>query len=604
MSTIIPGSVTLTPIGAVDTSSATSGVSMFTLNFDAAVIAAGNIIQFEYWIAPQNEPLPALINGFIPLEDAVTTQGISNQCTIAIPSSNNVYNPDVNLEVKVRVYVGETTTSSPEIRVSEWSNTCPIHNAPQQPGTPVAYLLRGEYPPTYYYNDVLYVQIPDNSSYVNGEIDFIVSYSYKDESGEYRWIVTQPLTDWTRYTFTNPSANRILLPVIQLPDNIDVDHNNPIYVAVNAVYNYTFQNNDGPINNYFSVSEISTTVQATEGGVDAPVLETIVIPDDYLVYNTPSTQQVVLNWLPPASSLIPVFSVTSYTIELLVDGSIVDSVTNLSSSTLTYTYTIPETYVTASTTTNLVFRVKAFLATGGYEQSNEQSVNTFRYATAPTNLIVNWANPGEYNGLIDLALSFNNPANNGLGPAVDFVVNLKDALGDIKSTQNVSYIDGVNPYVVIFHDVPSTITGTVQVYMVNQDTNAQTVGGEFVNLNGAAASANYVADDLPLMLSYTNNGSVITSEWITHTVLDRVCVMNFWNPDAEPPAIQSKQFLTEPGTYTDYSVTRVVNSTGDFIYYFTFNSVFFPAISLFDSPLQCLANTSGIGVGDVRSQLH
>lgn len=591
-STTIQGTVTLTPIGAVDTSSASSGVSMFTLNFQQDIISTGSIIQFEYWVNNVGEPLPGLLNGFIPLEDAVTTQGISNQCTIAIPSTNNVYNPLLPQEVKVRVYVGRTSAlQSPEIMVSEWSNTCPLHNAPPQPETPVAYLVRGESPPTYYYGDYLYVKIPDNLAYVENEIDFIISYSYKDLTGAFRWVVSPPRS-WTRY----PLFDTILIDEIELPN--DVEHSSVVYVAVNAVFNYEFQGS-----NYYSVSEISTTVQAIEDGYDAPILEPINIPDDYLIYDTSNpTQDIVLNWLPPSSSIIPVFAITSYTVELLVNGTVVDSVPNIPNNQLTLTYSIPNIYANALNVTELEFIVKGFFNNGESEQSNSQTVNTFRYALAPQTLIVHSASSGSSPGLIDLALTFLNPLNKGLGNVVNFVVNLNDDNGDIKATQNVSYVQGVAPYSVYFNEVESTNEGSVEVYMVNQDTNPQSVGGNFVNLNGASTSENYTVSDLPIMLSHTNNGLVITSQWQSTNLLTPVGVMNYINTLTLPPQIQSIPFSTQPGEYESYSVVLNSSNTGEFLYDFVFQSSFFPNISFFDSPLQNVSNQAGIGVGFLNQQ--
>lgn len=600
-STTIPGSVTLTPIGAVDTSSASSGVSMFTLNFDSTIITAGNIIQFEYWINAVSAPQPALANGFIPLEDAVTTQGISNQCTIAIPSQNNVYNPTSAQEVMVRVYVGSPTSA--EILVSEWSNTCPLHNPPAQTGTPVAYIVRGEEPPTYYYGDELYVQIPDNTSYTVGEIEFVVSYSYKDQSGAYQWVVSQP-QNWTRHTFSNLSVNRIVVNPIQLPS--DVFHGSPIYVAVNAVFNYSWSIPPASPSIYYSVSEISDTVKATDGEIQPPTLETIDIPDNYLVYSTPSSQEVVLNWLPPASSSIPNFSVASYEVVVSVGSSVIDTISGILPSTLTYTYSIPEGLYNASTVSQLSFVVVAYFTNGANLPSDPQTVNTFRYATAVQNLIVDWANSGSNTGEIDLALTFNNPVDNGLGAVVNFVVNVvNDAV--VVATKNVSYVAGAMPYVVYFDNISATLTGSVQVYMVNTDTNAQTVGGTYAELAGASASANYVADDLPILVSHTNDGSVISANWVTHTLADRVGTIETWNPDTEE--IESQQYLTIPGTYppTGYPeviVTRQVNPvTNDFEYNIQIFASFFSHPSRMGSAGMNMANSSGIGFGLIGPNL-
>jgi len=563
---------------------------MFNLYFDSSMLTNTNVIQFEYWVSEENAPLPALLNGFIPTEDAVTTQGISNQCVIAIPSSNNDYDPSTPLEVKVRVYFGQTTTSSPEINVSSWSNTCPLHNAPPQTGTPTAYLVRGEYTPTYYVGDVLYVQIPDNSAYVQGEIDFVVSYSYTDENGDAQWVVSTPLSSWTRHTFTNPSIDAILLPEILLPS--DVAYQNPIYVAVNAVYNYTFNSV-----NYYSVSEISTTVQATDASLANPTLETIIIPDDYLVYSNPSTQQIILNWLPPSSSLIPTFTVNSYTIEMSVGGVVVDTITGIPSSTLDYTYPIPSAYVNASTTTTLQFNIVAVFNNGQTGTSNAQYVNTFTYATAPQNLIVAWANSGVGSGNMDIALQFENPQSNGFGSVINFVVNVINNNVTVYS-QTVPYVAGTAPYSVYLVNVAAATEGSVEVYMVTQDTNQQTVGGSYASLNGASASQNYVADDLPIMLSYSRTSTQLTAVWVTHTLLDAICTFNYWDPTLSQ--LNNLQYATLPDIiYPNHTVAVEPLSTLDFQYTFTFQNTFFPSSTIPNRMVMNCSNSVGIGFGNV-----
>ena len=124
---VISGSVVLTPIATVDTSTSDSGVTMYSLVFENTMLTNANIIQFEYWVAFAASPLTPVIHGFLPLENAVTTQGISNQITIAIPSVNNVFDPVGSLQAKVRVYFGQTASNG-QIVVSNWSNTCPVHN--------------------------------------------------------------------------------------------------------------------------------------------------------------------------------------------------------------------------------------------------------------------------------------------------------------------------------------------------------------------------------------------------------------------------------------------------------------------------------------------
>lgn len=590
--TTIPGTVTLTPVAAVDTSTATSGVSMYTLVFPSDALTDRNVIQFEYWISNSGMPLTDVVNGFIPLEDTVTTQGISNQCTIAIPSADNDYAPSVARDVKVRVYLGSTDTVAPEIRVTNWSNVCPVHNAPPKPVAYKAFLLRGEYAPSYENDDVMYVQLQYNDAYVFGKIDFVVTFSYKDVSGDYKWVVSVPLSNWSEHTFTNTSYNAILLPYIVLPT--DVDHDSDIYVAVNAVYNYTFDST-----NYYSVSEVSGTIVAEEGAITAPVLNTINIPSDYLIYNTnPSArlQQVVLNWKPPSSSLIPVFSVANYTVEVFNGSTSIFTYTTLNDSVLTYTYSILQSIYDSATVTALTFQVKANLLTGGQEASNTQTINTFRYATAPQNLVINWANSGSVSGKIDLAVTFNNPVDNGLGTSPKLIVDVLDINGIVKDSKTIVYVAGAIPYVVYFDEVVTTTTGSVRAYMTTVDTNAQTTGGAYNTLTGAIETASYVASDLPKMLTYVENEDTIVSEWITHTLLDLSCSVLYY--DEVGTVIGYKNFITTPGTYPTYTISyTIISETGDFLYTLILTKEFFTGDVIPNRWAICMANSLGVGIG-------
>jgi hypothetical protein len=470
---------------------------------------------------------------------------------------------------------------------------CPVHNAPPKPVAYRAFLLRGEYAPSYVNDDVVYVQLQDNDAYVLGEIDFVVTFSYKDVSGDYKWVVSVPLSSWTRHTFSDPSNNSILLPYVVLPT--DVDHSSKIYVAVNAVYNYTFNSA-----NYYSVSEVSTTIEAQEGAITAPVLETIKIPTDYLVYNTNPAdrlQSVVLKWAPPESSLIPIFEVAHYNVETYVGSSLIATSPAIPVGTLTYTYSILNTYYDELTVTQLTFQVKATLATGGYEASNTQSINTFRYATAPRDLIVEWANNGNEENTVDLAITFKNPLNNGLGDVVNFVAKVLDDEQNVKATQTVPYVAGSAQYVVYFDDVPTTSTGSVQVYMVTRDTNAQTDGGSFINLDGLIDEENYVSDNLPQMISYSNDGSSLVSTWVTTDLLKPVGTIDVW--DSASDKVVSLPYFTMEDEYTTYTVDRtIISETDDHQYVFTFSQAFFGGI-IPDFMVQNAANNAGIGSGVV-----
>lgn len=579
MANHIPGNVHLTPIAAVDTSTAASGVAMFVLTFDQAVIAAGNIIQFEYWQNVVGQPLPATANGFLPLENAVTTQGISNQCTIAIPSLNNNYNYNLynHIEVKIRVYVG--APSIDEILVSEWSNPVPLYNAPEQPGDPTVFIIKGDDTQSYLYADTLFVQLPNNTSYDKDLIKMVVSYSYKNKDQEFTWIVSEPKL-WSVSTYNDETYNKILIDPITMPK--DVGSSDVVYVAVNAVFKYEHLGN-----NYYTVSQISKTVTAETPEITAPVLNDISIPNDYSVY-ADKTQKISLSWSPPIADGVPNYTVSHYLVLaytganktlISTSGLIASNITN-------YKYTIPPAYVTPNTSTLFNFKVKAVYDTGASILSNFENVNTFTYSNAPTGLIVNWANSGSVDNTVDLALTFRNPTYTGQGTPYQFVVSVINNSSNTAATQSIPYISGNNPYTVYFNDVNTTSNGTVSVYLKTQDTNSQ----EY--MNGLSSITAYQSSDLPLKLSHTNNGSTITSKWVSNTIIDQVCTMIFWNGSA----LISKPYNTVDISY-DYSVTKTTDTNGDFIYEFIFNNSFFDDSSFFQHAIQCVSNNAGIGTG-------
>lgn len=596
---VITSNNVLSPIAAVDVSSATSGVSMFSLVLDSLVPAAGNLIQFEYWISHASELIAVTNgNGFIALENAVSSQGSSTQYTIAVPSINNDYDPTIPLYVKIRVYVGQTTTSGPEILVSTWSNSVPFYNPPPQTGTPVAFIVPGE-TSGYVYDDLLYVQVPQNVAYDLTEITFIVSYSYTDSEGVNQWIVSTPLTGTL-----NETLNRIILPPITL--GADVSYGTPIYVAVNAVFNYTYDSN-----NYFTVSEISTTVEAQMASPGAPTLDPIVIPDDYLVYSIPSLQDVVLTWTAPDVSAIPNYEIDHYVVTVTVDNVVIASIT-VGPTVLTYTYSIPSSYTIAGTSsTQFSFAVLGVNITGGSDSSNVETVNTFTYATGPQNLQVIWANPGSSTGEVDMMVSFNNPSSNGQGSSPHLMLQVLDIDNNVVHTQQVDYVEGSSPYVIYLNDIVTTDTGTVTVYMVTTDTNATTEGGAFADRNGASAVAAYVSSGLPFITNVNRTLANLTFDVITHTVLGEQCIFVSLSSDE----FVSEHFLTAttsgegPTTYgvspNTYTVTLITNSiTGDLEYSFDFTQDWLTNVAGILSTNPCaitVSNPVGISLRHVNT---
>ena len=111
---------------------------------------------------------------------------------------------------------------------------------------------------------------------------------------------------------------------------------------------------------------------------------------------------------------------------------------------------------------------------------------------------------------------FNNPASNGCGSVVRFVVNVEDNSGNVLSSKNIDYISGLStPYEVNFNNVMYNLSGNVAVYMITVDTNGAG------NLNGAQGTAPYIADRLPIYKNIVMNGgrTQLTFDVITQTQL-------------------------------------------------------------------------------------
>lgn len=576
---------TLTPIASVDTSSASNGVCMFSLYFDPVDLSNNNVIQFEYRIYDPLAPLPPNDTGFLPLENAVSSQGIMNQYSISIPSNSNDYNPASVLEVALRVYFGSSTSAA--INVTEWSNACPLHNAPPQPTNPVAYIVPGEVG-TYYYDDMLYVQIADDQAYIHDDIKFIVSFSYKDQTNTYKWYVSD-LLDWTRHTFSNTSYNAILIDPVQLTGDTDLYTGTTMYVAVNAVYSYTYNSKT-----YHTVSEISDTVEATVASIGAPTLDPIVIPTDYAIYNSVSpSQTITLNWAPPSSSLIPVFTVASYTITVVYGGTTTYTVENLAADTLTYDYVVESAYLPPDTltSTELSFTVTAVFGSGALETSNAETVNTFEPASEPRDLIVNWASI-EDDGDVDFSVSFKNPITVGYGTPDHFVLSVYDASGSVVATQNEPYVaNNLLTYTMFLNSITTTTTGSVRVHLVTTDTNETTATGLYADIDGANATANYVASSVPIILNVNKTVSNLTFDVISQVALARVARFDIW--DSGVSEIVTLPFFTNTGDYYyDVIISNTLNN--NYLYRFDFQAGYFNGSIPNYITINC-ANSTGIG---------
>ena len=574
--TVFGNEPTLTPIASVDTSSTDSGVSMFTLFLDASFGTAGNLFQFEDYIYSPSDELVPVTNSFIALEDAVSPNGIYNQYNIAVPSLSNIYTPVGDLLVKIRGYIATDT----DISVSPWSNTVPVHNPPQGPQDPVAFMVYSSAS-----DELLYVQIKNNTTYDLDVVKFIVSYSFMGLDMMNQWIVSEPLDG----TVSN-DATHITLPPISFES---FDQN--VYVAVNAVFSYEYLGD-----NYYTVSQISPTVKATAITPEPAILNPILIPQDYLVYSTPSEQKVELSWIAPTSGNVPGYEIVSYQLFVSANGTILQTITGLPTvAPLTYVYTIPAEYYAAGTpSSTFSFLIQTINANDDVSYSNSEAVNTFTYADKPRNVIVAWAN-GATNS-VDMLVTFKNPSNVGQGTVQDIQLEVIGSDGITTSTRTITYVAGVNyTYSEQLYDLATTQTGSVKVYMQTKDTNITTGTTSYAIQDGAADTSNYVVSELPVITNVVYDDDGLTFKVFSETPL--VNINELISYAEESPYLFATSFFSnaEQSPYSDGqtpvgSYTVTLDTTNDNLYTFTFSQQWLINAGINSNLIIVVSNNFGI----------
>lgn len=579
MSTDISGTVLLTPHTSVDISNSSAGFAVFTLLLQSDIIDYGNIIQYEYWISKQNN-IPSTQNGFIPVENFTSSAGVVNQINISIPTTNNEFND--GSQVKVRAYVGSTDNSVPVIQVTEWSNLCPIHNPPSKPGRMEAYLIRGTTG-----DDKLYVQIPDDVSYELDVISFVVSYSFTDISGFDKWVVSPLITTWEPY----PIDNELLLPEIDLQARVKED--SQLYVAVNAIYQYEFDSKT-----YYSVSEISETVQSADGEYAAPVLSGINPGIHYNVYAN-NTQSVNLSWLAPSGSLVPNFIVERYELDFFKNEQLVRSST-IEGDVRNIEYDLLS-YINNTSSDTFTFRLKAIFDNQATE-GLEQSFNSFVFSEAVTSQDVSWVNESSValdgTQLYDALVTFSPPSSFGTSgnEPIKYVINVLDASGAVADTSTITHDPATTKYTEYFSNVATTATGNVEIYVKTTDTNVQDDGTTYLERAGPSVIIAYESSNLGAMTEprIVNNDVII--EWSTNTPFDRYGTL-FYNDTNNNSALTAVKFQTFEADYSDYEVVHIAPSYGsNLIYKFTFKEAFFfnNSIPAGVEVQMCISNSTGI----------
>jgi hypothetical protein len=338
-------------VGSVDTSSSPCGNLLISLSFPSTI----NALMFEYKYQVNEEIIANLNNsfyGFVYPDSVAPAQndvdGLSKYLLpLPLPTVSELYPASVEYNVAVRVYLMGSSTS-----YTGWSNSLLVIRPPVQPVVINALYDEGDYTLS---NSRLWIELDKNNIDTREGIKYIVSYFYvKQNTTSTSWATTGLLDlDEAISTVNSPYLSFLM------DGNISVDEP-VVYVAVNAVL--PFQDDDE--NQFYSLSEISNTVTASEVAITAPVLEPLTYTE-----NQDGSQNIVVTWSAPTNSFIPSFIVLNYVLETRIypiDGTppvnwtVVDD--NISPTQLTYTYNINTALYPQGYTFD--FRVRADLESG------------------------------------------------------------------------------------------------------------------------------------------------------------------------------------------------------------------------------------------------
>jgi len=550
-------------VGSVDVTSSTSGCILYNIFFDSSLCTTGNVLMFEYKIQPANMSVPDPENitlGYINVENTVYS-GIQNQWTINIPASNNDYNPQIEKEISVRVYSGLTGT--PEIAVSPWSNPLAVHAPPEQP-----VIFSAVFSQNALSDDNLWVLMEPTSNYDYTEVSFIVAYYFLDANGSTKWGVSDPLSA----TLVNIGSTQ--LRQLEIPNIGNVDtYTDVVYTSVYAVYQFEYT-----YDNYYSVSEISSTFSARSASFNAPTITSV----NYEVYDTaplvPGNQTMVVNWQPSETSQIPFYTIANYVLQISLNGmtwSTVDQ--SIPPTTLSYDFSASS----YNCGTSISFRVFAILTGGDESQySNVKSLNIFKYSLAPENLNVTSATQNTSGS--DITITFQNPTDIGCGSGYQYVINFVDSSGVIQETRYEPYNSIIETYTLPYTGLIIDSYGTISVYLETQDTNPT-----YTYRAGQSVQTSYIVSELVLSpvsyLVYTDRSQNMVLTWSNPTSTNPGWSVNTYNIYLDNDILDNVDGSSNTYTYsaanqpcgttlTFYIVANLVNSNTGTNFTLTSNS--------------------------------
>jgi hypothetical protein len=481
---IVLTSPTLSYVGAVDISSENQGKTLYNILFDSTLNTLANVLMFEYKLQAADVEHATKDNvEFGYVEHSNFHSGIVNQWQISIPSRNNVYNPNVEMTIQVRVYAGVLNSSN--VVVTEWSNPLNVHNPPNQPK------FFDDTEPSAIYDigygsnlDDLYVFLDPDDEIDYSEVKYLVAYYFTNDSDVTVWDVSEQLTAQDILIDGAFNAKMLKVPNFgKVSSSLQV-----VYVSVYAVYK--FVSND---NSFYSVSEVTSINEAqTASYFSQPNLPSNAIT--YHIYDSEPEQEMTIQWTAPINTYLPIYNISRYVLEMTTDEpTSVDATWNVIDDNITntyYNYSTPINNYPCGTT--LSFRVLGIDENDNISPySVVQSINMFKYASAPQNLSVTETSVS--NG-INMRVQFDAPNDNGCGEGYRYIVKVDGvSIHSLGYGEEISY--GNSSYDILLTNLNVANSGIVEVFLETYNTN-NSHGPS--TLAGASTSVPYIAYTLSL----------------------------------------------------------------------------------------------------------
>jgi hypothetical protein len=384
-------------------------------------------------------------------------------------------------------------------------------------------------------------------------------------------------------TFTDSNSNIVTKTV---PYNAGTITYTPSYTGLNI-------SSSGTVTVYLQTQDTNSSDYENGVSISVPFISAKLFldPIDYQVYVNDS-QDMILTWNNPTIGTS--WIVDSYKVYL---GSTL--LTTITDGSTTYTYP-----ATQDCGTELTFNVVASTSnsTTTYSiTSNNQSVNIFKYATAPSLILVDWATTDINLTILDMAVTFqvSNPYNSGCGTIIQWILQVLDLDNNVISTKNIPYTEGTTSYTTIIDNAPYVPSGNVKVFMTTYDTNSSNI------MNGTSVSTSFIASDLPLITNIVinNDRSQLTFDVYTEVALSKVARF-IWvvSGQSPPPRRENKLFYTNniPPT-TGESVIETIIENNVQKYSYTFTPEFFASAQIPLNLMVAVANNVGISVENVSN---